>query len=68
VNNPHNLIRRQGDPPHDWWKCHYCHQEGTLETMNKRTCTYDYPSCDDCGQTPECAPDCPGMIRVLGMS
>ena len=32
----------------------------------KHPCGYDYPPCPDCGQTPECAPDCPGIAAVLG--
>lgn len=42
------------------WRCRYCGDEGTIEQL-EGTCTYDYPACQWCGQTPECAEDCVGI-------
>lgn len=56
--NPHNLLTRQGAPPKDAWHCKYCNAKGTLKELEAKACTYVYPPCDVCGQTPECAPDC----------
>lgn len=48
------------------WCCEYCGDTGTFETLRSRTCTYVYPPCEVCGQTPECAPDCAGVLAILG--
>ena len=64
---PHNHLRRLGYPPLDRWRCVPCGAEGTFDALRGMDCTVDYPSCDDCGCTPECAPDCEGMARALTM-
>lgn len=63
--NPHNAIVRQGEPPLDKWKCRYCGAEGTYGHLLSVPCTYLYPACKTCGQTPLCAPDCEAMLHVL---
>lgn len=65
--NPHNYLKRVGEPPRDLWCCEYCKDEGTMEALRSRACTFVYPPCEHCGQTPECAKDCAGMAGVLSM-
>lgn len=64
--NPHNHLIRQGKSPKDLWQCYYCKQSGTYDEMETKECSYAYPPCKYCGQTPLCAPDCKGMIALLG--
>lgn len=66
--NPHNYLEALDPPrkhPPRRWKCYWCHAEGTYEELQAIECTYEYPPCEVCGQTPECAPDCAGMAAAL---
>ena len=63
--NPHNWLSRVGEPPADCWRCEYCGQVDTYVAMRGRECAYEYPPCESCGQTPECAADCKGMAQAL---
>lgn len=67
--NPHNWIEAL-DPPRSHpprrWRCHYCGAEDLLDDLQKRACSYVYPPCASCGQTPECARDCKGVWDALG--
>ena len=76
--NPHNRLIRIGEPP-PWplplppagtvrWRCAYCGLEGTWEELHTVACSYVYPPCPSCGQTPECAPDCRGIAEALSDS
>lgn len=38
---------------------------GDLHFRYPLTCTYDYPPCTTCGQTPECAADCGAVLAAL---
>jgi hypothetical protein len=66
--NPHN--RRRGiDPPgqeNRRWLCVYCGQSGLWDELEALECTFVYPPCEYCGLTPECAPDCKGIMAILG--
>ncbi len=67
--NPHNS-RIALDPPREApprrWRCQYCDQEGLWDELEALECTYVYLPCAYCGQTPECARDCPGIMALLG--
>ena len=63
--NPHNMLVRVGETPVDRWRCHYCEATGTYEELRAVACTHVYPPCSYCGQTPECASDCPGIAMAL---
>lgn len=63
--NPHNYLSRQGEPPLDKWKCEYCGIEGTFDEVEAIECSYKYPPCEYCGQTPICASDCKGVALAL---
>jgi len=66
--NPHNSLVALDPPrkhPPRRWRCSYCGIEGTLEEVNAVECSYEYPPCEYCGQTPECAIDCPGISMAL---
>ena len=69
--NPHNRIVAL-DPPgteNRTWRCHYCGEIGSHDDLagpeQKNPCSYVYPSCFSCGQTPTCAPDCVGIAKAL---
>jgi hypothetical protein len=65
--NPHNSLLAI-DPPgtqNRRWRCQYCGVEGFYENLRTVACTYVYPPCDHCGETPECAPDCKGIAAAL---
>ena len=47
------------------WQCQYCGAKETIEELNKKECTHEYPPCKYCGQTPICSPDCQGIMDVL---
>jgi hypothetical protein len=47
------------------WRCLFCKLEGPLDELRKKACTYVYPPCEACGQTPECALDCPAVVAAL---
>lgn len=64
--NPHNLMTRTAAPPIDAWRCDFCKKSGTFKGLRKTECTYVYPPCKYCGETPECARDCAGMLAALG--
>jgi len=68
MKNPHNLLVAL-DPPRDApprrWRCRYCGVEGLWEEVDAAACTYVYPPCDHCGQTPTCAKDCAGIAMAL---
>lgn len=67
--NPHNYLKAI-DPPRSHpprrWRCHYCGFTGLYEEALAVACTYVYPPCEFCGQTPECSADCPGIAAILG--
>jgi hypothetical protein len=70
--NPHNHIVAI-DPPgttNRRWECQYCQEMGSCDDLTgqtqKNACTYVYPACPHCGQTPECAADCAGIAAALG--
>ncbi len=65
--NPHNYLKAIDPPGTDnrRWECQYCHQVAPFEELRKIECTYVYPPCKHCGQTPECAADCPGIMGIL---
>lgn len=69
VKNPHMLLRPI-DPPRDHpprhWCCDYCGAIGLFDDIRKTECSHVYPPCEVCGQTPECAKDCAGVLAVLG--
>lgn len=48
------------------WQCQYCPANGTWEELHQIECTYVYPPCSVCGQTPECAADCKFIGAILG--
>jgi hypothetical protein len=48
------------------WMCTYCKLTGTLEEIRAVACSYVYPPCEYCGQTPECAINCAGIVAALG--
>lgn len=72
MKNPHNWLTNVGD---DLWECMYCKTQGSFDEMNEPDakaigieyvpCTYEYPPCDSCGQTPTCAPDCKGVVAAI---
>jgi hypothetical protein len=65
--NPHNWMTAL-DPPgrsDRRWQCNYCGDTGTMEEVRSRPCAHVYPPCAYCGQTPECALDCPGIAKAL---
>lgn len=72
MKNPHNRLKRIGNPPNDFWECQYCGQQGTYAQMDEheasetgacyKECTHEYPPCEDCGQN--CAKDCAGIARI----
>lgn len=47
------------------WRCQFCGDSGALAALQARACSYVYPPCEHCGQTPECALDCPGIVAAL---
>lgn len=36
-----------------------------MDEVEAVECSYNYPPCHYCGQTPECATDCPGIALAL---
>lgn len=68
MKNPHITLIRQGKPPLDWWICKYCHQQGTYDEIENIECSYIYPPCEHCGQTPICAFNCEGILNALANS
>lgn len=65
--NPHNLLTALDPPSRDdrRWRCRYCHREGLYDELLEIACTFVYPPCPFCGQTPTCARDCDGIARAL---
>lgn len=63
--NPHNWLTRLGEPPLDRWECQYCHAAGTFAELVASECSYEYPPCPYCGETPQCASNCPGILIGL---
>ncbi len=65
--NPHNCLMALSPPGEEnrRWYCKYCGAEGLYEELQAAGCSYTYPPCKYCGQTPECALDCPGMMELL---
>ena len=49
----------------DLWQCSACGVIGSYDEVREVECTYEYPPCEYCGQTPECAPDCEGITKAL---
>lgn len=67
--NPHMSMIAIDPPrkhPERRWKCTYCYEVGLLDELRAIACTYVYPPCEYCGQTPECAIDCKGVLDALG--
>ena len=66
--NPHNVMIPTG-PPGDLerlWKCGNCDAPASsIEELDKTPCSYEYPVCPHCGQTPICAWDCNGIWELL---
>ena len=65
---PHNMLTHSKDENGkfiDHWICEYCKQDGTYDEVHSKECTHVYPPCDSCGQTPECAIDCSGVLGAL---
>lgn len=62
------MSMRAIDPPRTArrWRCDYCGMIDTFDNLRAVPCTYVYPPCKVCGQTPECAPDCAGVLAILG--
>jgi Fe-S-cluster-containing dehydrogenase component len=68
--NPHNWLSAL-DPPgsaNRRWRCQYCGMEDFFDNLRAVACTYVYPPCEHCGETPECAQDCPGIAAALSGS
>lgn len=78
LKNPHNLLVHHKDIDGnfiDKWTCSYCNQSGTFAEMSEadakeanvefKECTYTYPPCDSCKQTPICAENCSGLHATL---
>lgn len=67
--NPHMWLTAL-DPPRDFpprrWRCQYCNETGLMDDLRAIACSYVYPPCKDCGQTPECSLTCAGIARALG--
>ncbi len=65
--NPHGLFTAISPPGREnrQWRCDYCHAKGLLDDLRKTECTYVYPLCKYCGQAPECAADCAGIMAIL---
>lgn len=65
--NPHNHLTALGPPgqPGRRWECRYCKMVGTFDELEAVACTYVYPPCESCGETPLCAPDCKGVAEAL---
>lgn len=64
------MYMRAIDPPRESpprrWHCKYCGDIGLYEELRARPCAFVYPPCEVCGQTPECAADCAGVLAALG--
>ena len=75
AKNPHMSITAisnredlSSTPSRRLWRCDYCGVEGLMDDVRAQACTYVYPPCTYCGQTPECAVDCRGVLDALGRS
>lgn len=53
------------EPPERRWRCRYCGIEGLMDNVRAVECSYVYPPCPYCGQSPECAIDCEGIAKAL---
>lgn len=65
--NPHNWMSAL-DPAgtkNRRWQCQYCKDVGRLAELESRECSYVYPPCRWCGETPTCAKDCKGIAQAL---
>lgn len=47
------------------WRCNCCGKADALDNLRKTDCSYVHPPCKYCGQTPECAADCAGIMTIL---
>lgn len=67
--SPHMWFTALDPPRPDYqsrrWQCQYCGAADTLEKLRAIACTYVYPPCKTCGQTPECAPNCKTVLGAL---
>lgn len=65
--NPHNWLSAISPPhtPNRRWRCRYCQAEGTFDELNAVACSYVYPPCEYCGETPLCSRDCVGIAMAL---
>ena len=61
---PHTHLSRAA-AGEDQWRCVPCGATGTYAELGASDCTADYPPCTTCGCTPECAPDCAGVLDAL---
>lgn len=68
--NPHVWLSAI-DPPREApprrWRCRYCGLTGTYDEVRAVACSHVYPPCKTCGQAPECAPNCLGVLDALGL-
>ncbi len=65
--NPHMTLLRaspKGTSP-SLHRCQECNIVGTLKEVNVVPCTFEYPPCKSCGNTPICAWDCKGIWEVF---
>jgi len=68
--NPHMWVTALSPPrqkPCRIWMCQYCGIIGPMNTIRAVACSHVYPPCKYCGQTPECARDCPGIAMALSL-
>jgi len=69
--NPHNdcVTNDPPGPGNRRWTCRYCGASGALDDLvgpgQLAPCTYVYPPCTTCGQTPVCAADCAAVWGAL---
>ena len=69
--NPHNSCIALTPPgqPNRVWQCRFCGAEGQFDEMmgpaQSIECSYVYPPCTTCGQTPTCAQDCAAVLGAL---
>ena len=68
LRNPHNSAMALDSPGElRRWQCNACGQIAeSYDTLCKTECSYVYPPCAACFKTPECAPDCPSILAILG--
>lgn len=65
--NPHKWIEVLSEPgtENPKWQCVYCRAFDTYDKLHAIECSYVYPPCRFCGETPTCAPFCSGITDLL---